>query len=61
MSPVASGVASAPRVAPGIAVIPFTALSEIERAARRAVDAIDFDGIAKKVVQEGWYKAAGRV
>ena len=40
------GVPLAPRV------VPFTALTEIERAARRAVDEIDFDSHADRLVHE---------
>src|SRR5207247_2313654 len=49
------GVPLAPRV------VPFTALTEIERAARRAVDEIDFDSHADRLVHEACARLAGRV
>jgi hypothetical protein len=51
----ALGVCSSPRV------VPFTALAEIDRAAARVLDTLNFDEMAATVVQEAYSRASGRV
>jgi hypothetical protein len=42
-------------------LFPFTALTEVERAACRWVDSLDYERLAEKAAKALWYKAAGRV
>ena len=42
-------------------VVPFTPVSEIEKAVARCVASIDFEAIARKTVQEHLERLAGRL
>jgi hypothetical protein len=42
-------------------VVPFTPVSEIEKAVARCLASIDFEAIARKTVQEHLERLAGRV
>jgi hypothetical protein len=58
---VGSETASCPLPLPTDSVVPFTPVSEIEKAVARCLAGIDFEAIARKTVQEHLERLAGRV
>ncbi len=60
VDPASLKVAPAPSV-PLVGTIPFTSLSEIERAVQHQINGIDFAAIARKTVEEAYHKARGSV
>src|SRR5262249_8628850 len=46
---------------PTEAVVPFTPLSEVEKAVRRAIQALDLPGLVARAVRAGYDRARGRV
>ena len=42
-------------------VVPFTPLSEVEKALQRAVQALDLPGLVARAVRTGYDRARGRV
>jgi hypothetical protein len=60
VDPASLKVAPAPS-APLVGTIPFTSLSEIERAVQHQINGIDFAALARKTVEEAYHRARGSV